>query len=248
MLLRDEEKAGWLSKFFQIKPGGYGEGDRMLGINNPQVRAVVKEFRKVADVEDVRRLAASPWHEIRVTGLLLLVELYHTARVKDRKSRRRKASDIPDSDADYSRESARALVDEYLGLIPCGNNWDLVDLVAPKILGDWLTDHPEELCLLDELSEINDLWHQRVAIVSTWTLIRAGVYEPTLRLAERYLTHSHDLIHKASGWMLREVGKHGGEPELLGFLDRHAARMPRTMLRYALEKLPTHRARYMQMR
>ncbi|MDE6291708.1 MAG: DNA alkylation repair protein, partial [Muribaculaceae bacterium] len=124
-------------------------------------------------------------------------------------------------------------------------NWDLVDLVAPKILGDYLVGHPEKRKILDDFSEMTDsLWHQRVAIVATYTMICNGVYDDTLRISERYIDHTHDLIHKASGWMLREVDKRGGENELRDFLDRYATSMPRTMLRYSIERFPEQERQY----
>lgn len=218
--LADEEQAVHLMRFFKTGPGEYGEDDRFLGLKNPEVRAVIKEYRKAAEVDDVRKLLASEYHEIRLAGFLLLIVI-------------------------YKRSKRREIVDFYLSVLDRGNNWDLVDLVAPKILGDWLVGHPEDRCILDGLADMDGhLWHQRVAVVSTWTIIRNKEYADTIRLAEKLLNHPHDLIHKATGWMLREVGKRGGMAELLAFLDRYAARMPRTMLRYAIEQLPEESRRY----
>lgn len=215
------KRAGELMRFFKTGPGEYGEGDRFLGIGAPQTRNLIKDYRKVIELEDIKPLLESEFHEIRFAGFMLLLELY----------KRAKKSKNP--------ENVRFLIDFYLSVIDRGNNWDLVDMVAPKILGDYLVDRPEERHLLYQLAEMDgQLWHQRVAMVSNWTLIRAGIYGPTLDIAERFLTHPHDLIHKASGWMLREVGKRGGMSLLLAFLDRHAAKMPRTMLRYSIEQFP----------
>jgi len=223
--LADEEQAGRLMRFFKTGPGEYGEGDRFLGLKNPEVRAVIKEYRKTVEIDDVRMLLASDYHEVRLAGFLLLIVIY-------KRSRRQEAK-------------RREIVDFYLSVIDKGNNWDLVDLVAPKILGDWLVRHPEDRCILDRLADMDGhLWHQRVAVVTTWTIIRNKEYADTIRLAEKLLDHPHDLIHKATGWMLREVGKRGGMAELLAFLDRYAARMPRTMLRYSIEQLPENRRRY----
>lgn len=220
MTMRDEAQAQHLMRFFKCGKGEYGEGDRFLGIKVPQTRAIVKEFRNSVELVDAVSLLASPWHEIRLAGFLLMVELYKAAK---------KNSD----------EKAREVVDCYLASIDRANNWDLVDLSAPYILGDRLVSHPEERDILDKLSGMEErLWHQRVAIVANWMLIRNGEFQDTFRIAERYLTHTHDLIHKATGWMLREVGKHGGEKELCAFLDRHARSMPRTVLRYAIERFP----------
>ena len=221
----DAVQAAHLCRFFKTGKGEYGEGDRFLGIRVPATRSIVREFRQEVEIADIDRLLMSGWHEIRLAGFLLLVEIFK--RSKDK----------------------RPVVDYYLSVIDRGNNWDLVDLVAPKILGECLLAHPRERSLLYELAGMDgSLWHQRVAVVACWTLIRGGEFGDTLRLAELLMGHKHDLIHKATGWMLREVGKRGGMPELLLFLDRHAARMPRTMLRYSIEKLSMEeRARYMSL-
>lgn len=219
--LRDDAQAGHLMRFFKCGDGEYGEGDRFLGIRCPQTRQLVKIYRNDAELSDCLILTESPWHEIRLAGFLLMIEIYNRYRKKK------------------NEEGMRTVVACYLESIPRGNNWDLVDMVAPKILGAWLCTHPEERGVLDELADRTDyLWHQRVAIVANWMLIRDGIYEDTFRIAERFLSHPHDLIHKATGWMLREVGKRGGMDLLVNFLDRHATSMPRTMLRYAIEKFP----------
>lgn len=216
----DEAKARHLMRFFKTGPGQYGEGDRFLGVTVPGVRAIVREYRHEVTEDDVMALTASPWHEVRLSGFLSLIEIY------ERLCRQ------------HSESAARAVVELYLSLVDRGNNWDLVDLVAPKILGHWLVGHPAERHLLGRLAAMDGhLWHQRVAIVATWALIRAGEYDDTLSLARALLRHPHDLIHKAVGWMLREVGKRGGHDELRLFLDDNAAEMPRTMLRYAIERL-----------
>lgn len=216
----DEAKARHLMRFFKTGPGQYGEGDRFLGVTVPGVRAIVREYRREVTVDDVMALTASPWHEVRLAGFLSLTEIY------ERLCRQ------------HSESAARAVVEMYLSLVERGNNWDLVDLVAPKILGHRLVGHPAERHLLARLAAMEGhLWHQRVAIVATWPLIRAGEYDDTLCLSRTLLRHPHDLIHKAVGWMLREVGKRGGHDELRLFLDGSAAEMPRTMLRYAIERL-----------
>lgn len=214
--LRDETQASHLGQFFKTGRGQYGEGDKFLGIKVPVTRSIVKKYKTVIKLSDISCLLGSEWHEIRLAGFLFLAQLYRKSP-KDRD----------------------AIVRFYLANLDHSNNWDLVDLVAPEILGSWLKDHPEEESLLTNLSKREDsLWHQRVAIVATLSLIRNGRFEPTFELALRYLTHSHDLIHKATGWMLREVGKHGGLNELKDFLDKNTLRMPRTMLRYAIERFP----------
>ncbi len=216
-----EEQATHLMRFFKTGKGDYGEGDMFLGLKVPQTRELVKDYQKAADLEDIDVLVHSQWHEARLAGFLMLIGLYKKA--KDR----------------------RLLIDYYLSVLDCGNNWDLVDVIAPKLLGDWLVRHPEERGLLYELAAMDgQLWHQRVAVVSCWPIIRSGSFDDTLKLAEKLLNHPHDLIHKATGWMLREVGKRGGLNHLLEFLDRHAHTMPRTMLRYAIEQLPIDQRQY----
>lgn len=219
--MADEAEARHLMRFFKTAPGQYGEGDRFLGVRVPLTRALAQEYKRRVELSDIQPLLDSEYHELRLAGFFLLIEIYN--RLKKRRDFR----------------GLRMVVDYYLSVIDRGNNWDLVDMVAPKILGDWLTFNPDEIPLLDQLAAMDGrLWHQRVGVVANWRLIRAGIYDPTLRIAQTLLTHPHDLIHKATGWMLREVGKHGGLPKLLAFLDLHTPRMPRTMLRYAIEQLP----------
>lgn len=165
-------------------------------------------------------------HEFRLSGFLALVMKYKKCK---------------------STEQRQAIVDFYVSHGTNANNWDLVDLSAPYILGAHMLEHPDR-ALLDNLSTCDNLWLQRIAIVSTLMLIRHGRYDDTMRLAERYLTHPHPLIHKATGWMLREAGKRD-ITVLLRFLDTHAHVMPRTALRYAIEKLPPEtRRNYMAMK
>ena len=219
--LHDGEQASHLARFFKTGKGGYGEGDKFLGIKVPETRSIVKNYRKEVSLKDVERLINSEWHEIRLAGFLFLLELYKTA-IKSNE-----------------QEKAESFVDFYISNVDRGNNWDLVDLVSGYILGDWVLRNPgEEKILLDFACKDDKLWHQRVAIVSTFTLIRAGKFDLTFKIAEIFLTHPHDLIHKATGWMLREIGKRGGKAELVRFLNVHKSIMPRTMLRYAIEKVP----------
>lgn len=223
----DEAKAKHLMRFFKCAPGQYGFGDKFLGIKVPETRAIVKECRDLVSLEDAIDLVKSEWHEVRLAGFLFMIEhLKKAIKIKD--------------DAVIQK-----ITHTYIDLIPFGNNWDLVDLVAPKILGEYLVLHPEKSVILDELSDLTDsIWHQRVAIVATWTLICKGTYDDTLRIANKFLNHSHDLIHKASGWMLREMGKRGGLDQLRNFLDQYATSMPRTMLRYAIERFPEQERQY----
>lgn len=225
--LYDEKQALHLSRFFKTGKGEYGEGDRFLGIKVPVTRAIVKKYRKEIDLSDVENLINSEWHEIRLAGFLLLLELYKNS-IKEK-----------------NNEQSRFLVNFYLNNIEKGNNWDLVDLVSEYILGDWILRNPDYKKILLELGDRHGkLWHQRVAIVSTLTLIRAGKFDLTFKIAEKFLTHPEDLIHKATGWMLREVGKKGGKEELVKFLEKHKSLMPRTMLRYAIERFTEEERRY----
>lgn len=222
--MRDDTQAAHLMRFFKTGKGDYGEGDLFLGIRVPDTRAVVAQWKNRVTLEDIPPLLDSRWHEIRLAGFLLLIELYKKAKKQD---------------------AGQPIVDFYLSSLHRGNNWDLVDLVAPKILGDYLTDRPEEREILYSLASMDGhLWHQRVAIVATWALIREHDFNDALTLSEGLMVHPHDLIHKACGWMLREVGKRGGMNRLEEFLNRYADRMPRTMLRYAIEKMPEERRRY----
>lgn len=224
--MRDEAQSRHLMRFFKCGKGEYGEGDQFLGLRVPQTRSIVKEYRRSVSLADTKQLLCSPWHEVRLAGFLLMIELYNQAKKE-------------------SEMKTEEVVNVYLGSLDRANNWDLVDLSAEYILGDWLVNHPGERCILDSLSGLNGkLWHQRVAIVSTFRLIRHGEFQDTLRIARKYLTHPHDLIHKASGWMLREVGKRGGERELREFLETYSISMPRTMLRYAIEKFPEEQRQY----
>lgn len=219
--LYDEKQSIHLARFFKCSKGEYGEGDRFLGIKVPVTRSIVKKYGKEVTLEDVEILINSEWHEIRLAGFILLLELYKYS-LKEK-----------------GNETAQTLVNFYLANIDKGNNWDLVDLVSLFILGDWVLRFPENEYIIVGLAEKDGcLWHQRVAMVSTFTLIRAGKFDLTFQIAEKFLNHHHDLIHKATGWMLREIGKRGGKDELITFLEKYKAIMPRTMLRYAIEKFP----------
>lgn len=224
--LSSTDKAKVLARFFQTGPGQYGEGDRFIGVTVPKVREVAREFSS-ATFEDIHRLLQSEIHEARLCALLILVEQYRHAR------------------RDAARRSE--IVRFFLDHATQANNWDLVDLSCPKILGQWLAQpdinpgaDPE---ILFTLARSGNLWLERIAIVSTMPLIAAGRFDITLKLAGQYLSHPHPLIHKATGWMLREAGKRH-LPTLLSFLDAHAPAMPRTALRYAIEKLPPELRRH----
>lgn len=204
-------KIAILSSFFKCGKGEYGEGDLFLGINVPDNRAISAKYYALP-LDQIAEMLHSPYHEFRLAALLALVRRYERCR-----------------------DDRQAIVQFYLQNTAYINNWDLVDLSCPKIIGDYVL---REQCpeLLMRLSRSDEMWEQRIAIVSTLTLIRAGLFEPTITIAESLLNHPHDLIHKATGWMLREVGKRS-ELHLTEFLQCHAANMPRTALRYAIERL-----------
>ncbi len=222
-----KEQAEVLSYFFKTGPGEYGEGDRFLGVKVPKTREIVKRFKKLGTLSDVDLLTSSTFHEERLAGFFLLIELYNAA--KKRK---------------LENETAE-IVNFYRSIIERGNNWDLVDLVAPKILGDRLTTANDAEHILMQLASSENLWKQRVSIVSTLPLIKKGDFDLALDIVIFLIPHEHDLIHKACGWMLREVGKKE-EAILLAFLDRYCTQLPRTTLRYAIERLePRRRLAYL---
>jgi len=204
-----------LQRFFKTAPGQYGEGDVFLGLKVPEVRKIVNECYKNLSFIELDSLLQSNIHEYRLTALLVLVKKY-------------------EFNHDLSKKAE--IVDFYLKHLERANNWDLVDLSAPRILGDFLLNHDQkERAVLYDLAKSKNLWRQRVAIISTFSLIRAGQFEETLAISLMLLNHPHDLIHKAVGWMLRELGKR--DQQLLeDFLQKHYQQLPRTTLRYAIEK------------
>ena len=215
--LANKKLASAQQGFYQTQPGGYGAGDKFLGISVPHSRKVAKEYKELS-LSEIKRLSTSPFHEIRFVALAILVIQFRAA--KDQRVRKR-------------------LYVTYISMVKGGgivNNWDLVDASAPY-LGEYLIDQPDRVKILMKLAKNKDLWVQRVAIILTFALIRAGNNKPTLILAKEFLNHPHDLIHKATGWMLREAGKRD-LAELRGFLKQHVHQMPRTMLRYSIEQLP----------
>ena len=233
--LRDEKQRQELMRFFKTGPGQYGEGDEFLGLKVPQTRQVVKLVGHDLPVDEVPELLMSPWHEVRLCGLLMLVERFAQLAKKKLEN---------DDAAIQGRDD---IVTMYLKHAERANNWDLVDLSAPKTVGHWLL-LPSRLGdkreIMDGLAASPNLWRQRISIVSTWKTTQAGDPSWCMRYAEWHLHHPHDLMHKAVGWMLREVGKRGNMDLLRDFLDRHTHEMPRTMLRYAIEKMTDDERRY----
>lgn len=235
--MRDESQRIGLMRFFKTGKGEYGEGDEFLGIKVPQTREVVKRVSDGFPLEEVPKLLSCHWHEVRLCGLLILVSKYDKLSVKR---------------LEKSEEAIRqrdAIVQMYLKYAERANNWDLVDLSAPKILGRWLTQetflggeeaglHTDyKLQLIDSLAASDNLWHQRISIVCTWYTSHQGDASWCLRYAEKHLRHPHDLMHKAVGWMLREMGKNVDMNLLREFLRIHLHEMSRTTLRYAIEKM-----------
>lgn len=215
LALADPARAAHHLRFFRTGPGEYGEGDHFLGLTSPQVRAVAKDGRGLT-LTEVERLLDDAVHEIRACGLVILVEQF------------KKADEV----------ARKAIIELYLRRTDRINNWDLVD-ISCAILGQWLADKPRDQieALLDRLAASPVMWEQRIAVVSTLPLIKSGDFQDILRLAERLKSHPHDLMHKALGWMLREVGKKD-KTVLDAFLERHVRTLPRTTLRYAIERFP----------
>lgn len=203
-----EDRAALHAKFFQAFPGGYGEGDFFLAIKVPNQRLVAKQFKDMP-LAEVTQLFASKWHEVRLVAIFILVSQY--------------------------KKNNEEVLAAYLSVLDRVNNWDLVDSSSRYILGEYLLDKADR-SILYELAK-RDLWRQRVAVVATHALIVKHDFLDILKLAKLLLHHPHDLMHKAIGWMLREMGDRDRQP-LRDFLDEHAHEMPRTMLRYSIEHFP----------
>ena len=223
----DPSQVEGLSRFFKTGKGQYGEGDKFLGIKVPVTRAVVKECWRSVGLKEVEECLSSEYHEVRLAGLLALVEIFKHSR----------QTGIPQEDC----------VKFYLSHTEGINNWDLVDLSCYPLLGEWLLDK-DRTVLYDLARNGKTIWEQRIGIVSTMTLIRHGQTSDTFAIADILLHHPHDLIHKAVGWLLREAGKRD-KAALVAWLEPRCADMPRTMLRYAIEKFPEEeRRKYLETR
>ena len=209
--------AVFLQRFFKTGPGDYGEGDVFLGVRVPATRKVVKQCDGL-NLADTRTLLYSPYHEERLLALLILVRRFERG------------------DAAMQKR----IFDLYLAETRHINNWDLVDLSAPNIVGKWLLERPRGL--LARMVRSQQLWDRRIAVLATFAFIRRGQFQNSLDLCQTLLQDPHDLMHKACGWMLREIGKRD-QAALEGFLEKTAPQMPRTMLRYAIERLPEARRR-----
>ena len=232
----DESQVEGLSRFFKTGPGQYGEGDKFLGIKVPVTREVVKACWRQTSLEDLEECIASEYHEVRLAALLTLVEIFsHGKRSSGKAERTETKPGMKQQDC----------VDFYLAHTDRINNWDLVDLSCYPLLGVWLLDKDRKL-LYDLAKNGKTLWEQRIGMVSTMTFIRNGQLQDTFDIADILLHHPHDLIHKAVGWLLREAGKRDKEA-LTAYLKPRFQDMPRTMLRYAIEKFPeTERQKYLK--
>ncbi|GAB6010523.1 DNA alkylation repair protein [Viscerimonas tarda] len=217
------EKREFLPYFFKTGKGQYGEGDKFLGVVVPDVRKVAKANKEIT-FDELAKLLNNEYHECRLCALLILVERFKKEKQEDERKK---------------------IVDFYLSQTTRINNWDLVDLSSKDIVGEYLVDKSDR-SILYNLADSTLLWDQRIAIVSAFAFIRRGDLTDIFRLSEKLLHHPHDLMHKAIGWMLREAGKQD-KSALIGFLDVHYKTMPRTMLRYSIEKFsPEERAYYMK--
>jgi 3-methyladenine DNA glycosylase AlkD len=221
--LKNPKKVADYQRFFKTGKGEYGKGDMFWGISVPFVRQTVRDLRfRIYDLrikalnEELGDAIKHEVHEVRLAGLLVLVEI---------------AKKYPKEAAEYYLKKTRWV-----------NNWDLVDLTAHKIVGPVI--NPDDLGLLERLAESKSVWERRIAMITTAYFINQGNPKPALLIAEKLMGDRHDLIHKASGWMLREVGKRCGEKYLTDFLDKFGPQMPRTMLRYAIERLPEIKRKY----
>jgi 3-methyladenine DNA glycosylase AlkD len=220
--VKSREKAEILSRFFKTGKGEYGAGDKFLGVVVPEQRRIAKKYYQFISLSELGKLLKSEFHEERLIALIILVDKFLEADAADRKK----------------------IFVFYLKNIKYINNWDLVDLSAPQIVGGYLQKHNRKV--LNRLARSDNLWERRIAIVSTLAFIRAGQSDDTLRIARIFLQDEHDLIHKATGWMLREVGKKD-IVILKVFLNKYKQDMPRTMLRSAIEKFSeSERKQYLQ--
>lgn len=208
-------QAGVLRRFFKTGKGQYGEGDVFYGIKVPVQRRIVKSFNKLA-IDDIKELIKSKVHEERLIAILILVEQFKSG----------------------DENLKKIIYKTYLDNRKYINNWDLVDLSAPNIVGDYLLNRDRKI--LYQFAKSNDLWEKRIAMLSTFTFIRNNLFNDSLKIAEILLNDEHDLIHKAVGWMLREIGKRDIKTEE-GFLRERYKIMPRTMLRYSIEKFPENK-------
>ncbi|MFY7844873.1 DNA alkylation repair protein [Chryseobacterium gambrini] len=208
------EKAEFFPKFFKTGKGEYGEGDLFLGVKVPDQRSVAKEFYARISMEELSKLLSSQYHEHRLTALFMLISKFEKTKDKAVKDE---------------------IVEFYLNHLQHINNWDLVDSSCYKILGRYAFENQKDE-LLRTLSDSEEMWHKRIAVVGTMHYVKKGSFDLTKEFVTKNMKHTHDLMHKANGWLLREMGEKN-ETELINFLNTHYKEMPRTSLRYAIEKL-----------
>jgi 3-methyladenine DNA glycosylase AlkD len=228
------DKAKILARFFKTGKEEYGEGDLFLGITVPVSRMIAKKYTDLS-LQGVEKLLKNKYHEIRLIALLILVQKYRKAGIG--------------VSSKQNMEMKKEIVYFYLKNTKYINNWDLVDLSAHYIIGDYLyyktqQQGPSSPKILFKLVKSQNLWERRIAIISTFAFIYKGESKYTFEIVKILMKDKHDLIHKACGWMLREVGKRVSETELTIFLDKYGTQMPRTMLRYAIERLPEKKRMY----
>lgn len=218
--LANPKQAKNLARFFKTGKGEYGEGDLFLGISVPKQRQIAKKYNGLT-FPKLTKLLHSPIHEYRLVSLLILVEQFKKANPLEQKK----------------------IFDYYLKNTKFINNWDLVDLSAPKIIGAYLLDKPMQRTVLYQLAKSTDLWKKRISVLATFMFIKYQQFSDTLKISQILLTDKHDLIHKAVGWALREVGKKNLAVEEI-FLQKYCLKMSRTMLRYSIEKFPEKKRRF----
>lgn len=225
--LADKDRAMLCSYYFKTGEGEYGEGDIFYGITVPTLRQVAKKYIEI-ELEEIEDLLSHKVHEIRFIAAVLLTEKYKRARNLSEKAK---------------------IAKFYQNHLERFNNWDLIDVSAHKILGSYLSEllrdkQKDSLIVLKKLAKSSNIWRRRAAIVSTFSFIKQKNCKPTLIISDILMSDSHDLIHKANGWMLREVGKNCSQAVLLNYLDRNYKQMPRVMLRYAIERLPENKRKH----
>tara|TARA_B100000586_G_scaffold269995_1_gene251047 strand:- start:5 stop:700 length:696 start_codon:yes stop_codon:yes gene_type:complete len=205
----DPKRKAFSPSFFKTGKGEYGEGDKFIGVTAPNIRKIAKKYNDI-DEKDIQKLLYSSWHEERFCAWVIVIDRYEKSGNKS-----------------YWYNFALNNISQL-------NNWDLVDMIAPRIVGDYLIDKPQKQFLT--WSNNSSLWIRRIAMIATFPKIKQNEFSLTLKLSKKYLTDSEDLIHKATGWMLREIGKRD-EEQLLKFMDDNHKDMPRIMVSYALEKI-----------
>mgnify|MGYP000426239837 CR=1 FL=1 len=225
----DTKRAAGSARFFKTYKGGYAEGDKFLGLTVPVTREVIKTYHGLP-FSEISKLIKNDFHEVRLAGLLLVVA--HAKQAKTLSERKK-------------------IFDFYMKHVRYINNWDFVDATAEYVVGPYLSkiSHTKRSAFINKSIASKNMWENRIIMVATFHEIKKGNGKMAVYVAERFLSHKHDLMHKAVGWMLREVGKRASRKELTDFLDKHAATMPRTALRYAIEHFSTkERGKYMSMK